>query len=194
MSRQQWPNDAEAARQMHLFRQEEKDRAPRSFNGFQESREDESCWQRLASSREPGWMPSASPLVPRRHTRPAHPLSTIHTTPPRTVHVRSFLPSPRGGERTRPVQQRASWETRECSICVEDKTLDNFTQINARCVHQANACSGCVRSWLAGTLNGMNWNGISCLSSGCTEVVQYEDMRRIETRESFQQSVSVTEI
>jgi len=70
MSRQQWLNDAEANRQMHLLRQEENDRAYKKSNGFDEMREDEARWRRLASSREPGRMPSRSAPTPRRARSP----------------------------------------------------------------------------------------------------------------------------
>ncbi|PMD37168.1 hypothetical protein L207DRAFT_635934 [Hyaloscypha variabilis F] len=164
---------------MHLLRQEEADRAYRSAHGYTENREDEARWRHLKQSTEPGWVPARFPSPPPVRT-------PRRAAPPPRSQPAPFRPPPREMIRTRPFQRSARQETRECSICVEDKTLDNFPVVTANCTHQPAASSACVRTWIAGTLNGISWSRISCLSPEYTEILQYKDMRRIAAREIFQ--------
>jgi hypothetical protein len=79
-------------------------------------------------------------------------------------------------------------EGKECAICVERKPVGSFPKVTANCTHEASACTDSIRNWLGtpATLNGMNWNRISCMTAGCNEILQYEDMRRNAAADVFQ--------
>jgi hypothetical protein len=63
----------------------------------------------------------------------------------------------------------------ECRICLGDKPINDFTEITETCDEIPGACNDCVQLWPEERLEGNMWKSVTCLNSGCDQLLQYSD-------------------
>ncbi|KAK4192825.1 hypothetical protein QBC35DRAFT_372859 [Podospora australis] len=77
--------------------------------------------------------------------------------------------------------------TESCEICVEDKKLTELPiKITANCRHSAVLCKDCLKQWLSSSAESGNWRRLKCPGVDCTEELQYHDVKRYASKETFQ--------
>jgi hypothetical protein len=75
-----------------------------------------------------------------------------------------------------------------CCICLEDHPINDFTKITGTCDEIVGACNECIQLWLAEQLEGNTWKSVTCLSSGCDELLQQSDWQRLASDALFARS------
>jgi len=78
-----------------------------------------------------------------------------------------------------------SLDTRECSICMEDRPLEAFPKATDNCDHEPNVCGECIKLWLQAAVEDNIWIRLTCMGNGCDEQLQHADWQRLATAEFF---------
>ena len=75
--------------------------------------------------------------------------------------------------------------TRTCIVCADDLPLERFSNVLATrgCRHENSVCRDCLQQWIETQLTTFGWEKIKCVQ--CQQYLQYEDVRRYATRETF---------
>jgi hypothetical protein len=84
-----------------------------------------------------------------------------------------------------------SASTPECSVCGENFSLEDFPHLGA-CSHEPRVCQECFLGWLDQRMASTTWEQIQCPSSGCTNVVSHDDIKKYAPAETFTRCVPPT--
>jgi hypothetical protein len=110
---------------------------------------------------------------------PAHHMATTQPPVAHTITRRaSTTETPTGHERT------TSISTLECSVCGDNFPLYDFPRLGA-CSHEPRVCQECLLGWLDQRMASTTWEQIQCPSSGCTNVISHDDVKKYAPAETF---------
>lgn len=99
----------------------------------------------------------------------------------RNTPQRQALPE----DSTATVEPTSSKNMWTCVACADELPRDDFgLLLTSSCRHINSACIACVQQWISAQLEEQSWNNISCIE--CSEVMQYEDVKRHADLETFQ--------
>jgi uncharacterized protein YceK len=77
-----------------------------------------------------------------------------------------------------------SVSTPECSVCGDRFSLEEFPRLGA-CSHEPRVCQECFLGWLDQRMASTTWEQIQCPSSGCTNVMSHDDVKKYAPAETF---------
>jgi hypothetical protein len=74
--------------------------------------------------------------------------------------------------------------TLECSVCSDEFSPEEFPRLGA-CSHEPRVCRECLLGWLNQRMASTTWEQIQCPSSGCTNAISHDDVKRYAPLETF---------
>jgi hypothetical protein len=74
--------------------------------------------------------------------------------------------------------------TLECSVCSDEFSPEEFPRLGA-CSHEPRVCQECLLGWLNQRMASTTWEQIQCPSSGCTNAISHDDVKRYAPLETF---------
>lgn len=82
-------------------------------------------------------------------------------------------------------RHRRSRSRKECVVCTESRSLSHFPYKppTARCAHDVDVCSRCLRTWISTSFSSKTWDDVNCPT--CAERLSYEDIREFAPSEIF---------
>lgn len=83
-------------------------------------------------------------------------------------------------------EPRAEPSLRTCAVCFVEKPLGDFLKVTNTCTHNPDVCDTCLKESLQWQLTGATCNSIRRLSMFCDQPLEYTDMLRVATTETFQ--------
>ncbi|CAG8699918.1 9412_t:CDS:2 [Ambispora leptoticha] len=78
-----------------------------------------------------------------------------------------------------------SQTTKECKICNDDVPVINFTNSTTKCNHK-DICRACLNKNIDRQLNLKGNTNIECLERNCKVLMEYEDMKRVVSKDLFE--------
>lgn len=86
-----------------------------------------------------------------------------------------------GSRRCRPQPRK------ECVVCTDSHLLSQFPSEppTARCIHDADVCRRCLRTWISTSFSSKTWNEINCPT--CAERLMIKDIRDFAPSEIYRQ-------
>ncbi|RIA99851.1 hypothetical protein C2G38_1518476 [Gigaspora rosea] len=79
-------------------------------------------------------------------------------------------------------------ETKECSKCLKDLNVKNFSNITYQCGHDVYICRKCIGEHIAHAVNKGSIK-ILCLENNCHEVLNESDVRKFSNNEIFERHI-----
>lgn len=94
--------------------------------------------------------------------------------------------APSKKHKTSYIQPNKGSEEKDCSICAETKSNDEFPifGVTAKCSHPPRACVDCVQTSIRVDLDSRLWTEISCLE--CRVKLDYLDIQRHADKQTFE--------
>ncbi|KAF0430898.1 ring finger domain-containing protein [Gigaspora margarita] len=70
-----------------------------------------------------------------------------------------------------------------CTICYDEDSKE-FVRITSKCNHKDSVCHRCVNANIEASIQQCNTD-ITCIVSGCDKIMDYQDVKRLTTNETF---------
>lgn len=86
-----------------------------------------------------------------------------------------------------PKPDEQPFETRECMIYIEKKSIREFPTVTARCGHHTETCRGCATTHIRVTLDNKRWTEIDCPE--CEQNLTYAEVHKIADAHTFERQV-----